>query len=667
MGSFHAVWRQRRTAMVAVVLVGWLMAFWWPGDGLTRWSYDILQLLLPPNATNAPVIIRMDEQAMQDYGQRPGQWKRSLHADLLHRLTMDGPRVVVFDVVFSQPSEAEADRALTRAIRENGRVVLAGDRVKASGKGYTIVPPMEQFETNAAGWGTAKVVPDADLVVRRYDEGNDQVAGLAWAAARLAGAKVTESPERRLGEERWLNYYGSSRPFRATSMSYSNATTRPTGFYQDKSVFIGGQPETLNRGDITDVFGTPFTFWTGRFMPGVDITAVAFANLMNEDWLRRPSGWTEAGLLLLTGILLGGLGPGTRPRTALAISLIGFFVLAVGSVVVAAYFHLWFCWAAVGAGQIPCALIFRWQERRSGRGETPEKATVLSGRLEGELPPTKVPPQGGPAISDHTLLRCIGEGAYGQVWIARNTIGIYHAVKVIYRGRFGNDAPYDRAFRGIQKFMPISRSHEGFIHVLHVGRNDETGLFYYIMEAGDDQGSGQAIEPEAYTPKSLATDLRQRGVVPAREGLELLLNLTGALESLHQHQLIHRDIKPANIIYVNGRPKLADIDLVTDLSPRGDVSRIGTEGYMAPEGPGTAAADVFSLGRVLYVALTGKAPEQCPEFPTRLTGEYTEPLFLELHRVCAKACDIDLARRYPAAARMREDLLDIARRHSKTA
>jgi serine/threonine protein kinase len=138
--------------------------------------------------------------------------------------------------------------------------------------------------------------------------------------------------------------------------------------------------------------------------------------------------------------------------------------------------------------------------------------------------------------------------------------------------------------------------------------------------------------------------------------------VTEAVDRLHQHQLIHRDIKPANIIFVNRRPKLADIDLVTDLSTQGEVSHIGTEGYMAPEGPGTASADVFSLGRVLYVALTGKPPAQCPELPTQVTNLPDCALFLELNHIICKACEFDLQRRYSSAAQMRYDLLEVRRR-----
>src|SRR5436190_19872593 len=91
-----------------------------------------------------------------------------------------------------------------------------------------------------------------------------------------------------------------------------------------------------------------------------------------------------------------------------------------------------------------------------------------------------------PNIPDHELLRCIGQGSYGEVWLARNVLGEFRAVKVIYRKTFEHDRPYDREFEGIQKFEPISRQHDSQVDILHVGRNDEAGYFYYVMELADD-------------------------------------------------------------------------------------------------------------------------------------------------------------------------------------
>src|SRR5437773_359154 len=77
------------------------------------------------------------------------------------------------------------------------------------------------------------------------------------------------------------------------------------------------------------------------------------------------------------------------------------------------------------------------------------------------------------AIADHQLLRCIGRGSYGEVWLARNMMGVYRAVKIIFRKSFQHQRPFERELSGIRKFEPVSRSHEGFVDVLQVGINEE--------------------------------------------------------------------------------------------------------------------------------------------------------------------------------------------------
>src|SRR6266496_6771463 len=89
-----------------------------------------------------------------------------------------------------------------------------------------------------------------------------------------------------------------------------------------------------------------------------------------------------------------------------------------------------------------------------------------------------------PHVPDHELLQKIGEGSYGEVWLARNAVGTLRAVKIVWRKTFWHDHPFEREFKGIQKFEPISRSHEGLVDVLQIGRGD--GYFYYIMELADD-------------------------------------------------------------------------------------------------------------------------------------------------------------------------------------
>src|SRR5882672_11285379 len=73
-----------------------------------------------------------------------------------------------------------------------------------------------------------------------------------------------------------------------------------------------------------------------------------------------------------------------------------------------------------------------------------------------------------PHVPDHELLRRIGSGSYGEVWLARNVLGEFRAVKVVYRDRFEHQRPYEREFDGIRKFEPISRLHDSQVDILHV-------------------------------------------------------------------------------------------------------------------------------------------------------------------------------------------------------
>ena len=58
------------------------------------------------------------------------------------------------------------------------------------------------------------------------------------------------------------------------------------------------------------------------------------------------------------------------------------------------------------------------------------------------------------------MIERIGSGGYGAVWLGRNALGTFRAVKIVRRGEFDDERPYEREFAGIRKFEPISRSHE---------------------------------------------------------------------------------------------------------------------------------------------------------------------------------------------------------------
>ncbi len=266
--------------------------------------------------------------------------------------------------------------------------------------------------------------------------------------------------------------------------------------------------------------------------------------------------------------------------------------------------------------------------------------------------PSTAPPLPPPRVPDHELIRRIGRGAYGEVWLARSVTGAFRAVKIVHRQSFDHDRPFEREFEGILKFEPISRRHDRQVDILHVGRGDD--CFYYVMELADDQATGGQINPDHYMPRTLKSDLLFHGRLPFEECVRIGLALTTALENLHGNGLAHRDVKPSNIIFVNGVPKLADMGLVAAVE--GTRSYVGTEGFAAPEGPGSAQANLYSLGKVLYEISMGKDRQEFPELPTKLRELPDRDGLMELNTVIARACRHDPKDRYVSATAMRSDL-----------
>lgn len=257
-------------------------------------------------------------------------------------------------------------------------------------------------------------------------------------------------------------------------------------------------------------------------------------------------------------------------------------------------------------------------------------------------------------LPEYELLSFIGRGGYGDVWLARDREGRHWAVKIVYRSSFDDARPYDREYKGILRFFPISAQSESQLRVMHVGRRDEDGCFYYIMELADDASGAHEVRPDTYTPHTLRSELTQRRRIPATEVCGLGWSLTNALENLHSNGLVHRDIKPGNIIFVGGRPKLADVGLVTDA----DLTRTfaGTEGYIPPEGPGTYRADIYSLGMTLYEACTGCDRREFPALPENVAELPDHGDLLRLIRVVNRACQPDRRKRYQTATEFRRDL-----------
>lgn len=249
-------------------------------------------------------------------------------------------------------------------------------------------------------------------------------------------------------------------------------------------------------------------------------------------------------------------------------------------------------------------------------------------------------------IPDHEVLRKVGGGSYGEVWLARGVTGAWRAVKIVWREDFEDERGFEREFEGILKYEPVSRDHPSLVNILHVGRSKKADdpFYYYVMELGDDILTGNEINPVEYEARTLRSDLLQADGNPIDIDfcLEVGLKLSEGLEHLHERGLAHRDVKPANIIFVGGKAKLADIGLV---APRGQRTFVGTEGFVPPEGPGSAQADVYSLGKVLYEMMSGKDRLQFPELPDELPGGEKRKLWLAMNQVICDICEPKVSKR----------------------
>ncbi|HXI72244.1 MAG TPA: serine/threonine-protein kinase [Verrucomicrobiae bacterium] len=616
------------------------------GDLWTNTSYDYGFRFGARPVTNAVTLILMDNAAFDQFHQTRGEpWDRALHAQLLDRLADDGCALVVMDSFFRGTNNLEYDAALAAAMRRQRQIVLMAEQAQVTHPGLAGAQPTLPAELflHAAktSWGVAWLNPDLDTIVRRQwpFPSPGPYPSLPWTAARLAGAKLNEAPQ-----ERWLRYYGQDGG--CTRMSYQYALTQPTNYFRDRIVFIGTEPKTSLPDGEPDKFPTPYTRWTGEASGGVEILLAEFLNLLNDDSLQRPPAWVELILLTVTGIFLGGGLWRLRVRNALMIAAGIFLGVAVSAVWLSYYSNCWFPWLIIAGGQVPCALAWTLV---TGLRRAPVPAGTASSEPMPETPGYELfhPPFAG--------------GAYGKVWLARNAAGQWRALKVIYLAKFeGDPDPYEREFAGVQKYQPISDRHPGLLRVDFVSEK-KADFFYYVMELGDSVEPGWENQPALYKPRDLVSErARLRGRrLPVKECVRLGILLSEALDFLHRQGMTHRDIKPQNIIFVNGQPKLADLGLVTGIRPLGHRGTlVGTPGFMppSPERPGTVAADIYSLGMVLYVVCTGRAAALFPEVATTLVSTGEPPEFLPLNSVILKACAPRPEERYASAAEMRAAL-----------
>jgi eukaryotic-like serine/threonine-protein kinase len=258
-----------------------------------------------------------------------------------------------------------------------------------------------------------------------------------------------------------------------------------------------------------------------------------------------------------------------------------------------------------------------------------------------------------PDIPDFDLIRLIGEGGFGVVWLASNrTTGRLRAVKLIPLERSGAGSPASRELVSLVHLEArVGENRPGLLAIHHVGRTAEH-LFYVMAPADDATGSPASRDP-AYQPATLQRRL-EAGPLGAEECLDLARQLLVGLAALHAAGMVHRDVKPANCLFVGGQLKLADFGLLTEAGP--SVSRLGTRRYMPPDGRMDTRADIYAAGLVIYQMLSGQGPESFPRLGPRTAEIAGDALLQRLNRLALRAAQPHPARRFQDAAEMLAEL-----------
>ncbi len=242
--------------------------------------------------------------------------------------------------------------------------------------------------------------------------------------------------------------------------------------------------------------------------------------------------------------------------------------------------------------------------------------------------PDRLPAGPLPDVPGFALVRRLGVGGFGQVWLARSTTGVYRAVKFLPKGSLT-----DIEFSGIRTYEVHARGHAHLISILHVGETPD--WLYYVMELADGYKTAPTFQVDDYEPRTLESDLRRSGRLNLDDAIVVTRQILAGLEHLHRHELLHRDIKPANVVYVDGVVKLADIGFLTQERRR--ESNCLTRLYAPPEGITDRSGDLYCLAKTLYEMITGLPARRFPEVPGDV-GEAQIDTIRQLIPILTRAC-----------------------------
>ena len=244
--------------------------------------------------------------------------------------------------------------------------------------------------------------------------------------------------------------------------------------------------------------------------------------------------------------------------------------------------------------------------------------------------------QEGQIIHDVTVLRHCGGGAYGDVYYCRDISGKVVSLKIVSKVKLGSE--WKRELKGISNYRKVSEETLGLLRIYHVGEDEET--FFYTMEPAD-AVQGQ----EKYTPDTLAWRLAH-GALPPEQLLPVLSTILDDITVLHNAGFAHRDIKPDNVLFINGKPKLADLGLLSPLI--GTITQLaGTLDFLPPElrignytdnHDSRQQSDIYAFGKIIYCCVTGKNANEFPSLPKDFALSLPNKLFF---RLCMRICNTE--------------------------
>lgn len=255
-------------------------------------------------------------------------------------------------------------------------------------------------------------------------------------------------------------------------------------------------------------------------------------------------------------------------------------------------------------------------------------------------------------IGKYRVQKALGNGGFGAVYLAEDTmIGKLVALKVPHKQN------QDQSELAAEAKLMAPLSHQNIVSVLTADQDNESGVFFIVMEY---------VEGE-----SLADLLTREGNVPEAQAVTWAMQVCSAVAYAHKHNVIHRDLRPSNVLLTKDKiAKVVDFSISRLLEKESYAStKIGSPPYMAPEhfqGRATYASDIYSMGVMLYEMVTGVLPFFDLN-PSRIEemvalGRFTPPnlknrsVSKELSDIIVKAMARDLSQRYHAADELLSEL-----------